>query len=270
MYRTAYIGHRGHSLQQTVAYVLGMRSGETHPQQRRYLGHHTQQRRKVDIARTVGVDVLPKQRYLAVAVVEQLARLAHDRCRVAAALHAARIRHDAVRAVVVTAAHNGDERPHAVAVESHGSYLGVRLLLRQHDVDALAARLGLAHELRQIAVGVGTGDHIDAVAALDKLLLQSLGHAADHAHDERRTLLAQPPHLAQTPPYALLGVVAYRAGVYQYDIGLFGTVGIDIAVLLHYRDDDLGIADIHLTAVGLYEQFAACARERTQCIYGHC
>ena len=56
------------------------------------------------------------------------------------------------------------------------------------------------------------------------------------------------------PHYALLGVVAYRAGVYQYDIGLFGTVGIDIAVLLHYRDDDLGIADIHLTAVGLYEQ----------------
>ena len=53
----------------------------------------------------------------------------------------------------------------------------------------------------------------------------------------------------------LLGIVADRAGIDQDDVRLPGIVGVAPPFVLHDRHDDLRIADVHLAAVGLYEQF---------------
>ena len=96
MDRTADIGHFGHDLQQAVADVLGMRRGETHAQQRRDGGHAAHQAGKVHLAEAVGVDVLPQQRHLAVAVPEQRPDLRENGFGIAAAFAAAGIGHHAV------------------------------------------------------------------------------------------------------------------------------------------------------------------------------
>ena len=44
-------------------------------------------------------------------------------------------------------------------------------------------------------------------------------------------------------------------------------VGIDIALLLHDRNDDFRIADVHLTAVCFDKKFTARTLQRTQSIY---
>ena len=210
--------------------------------------------------------VLPQQRHLAVAVLEKAPHLGDDGLRIAAPLAAPGIGHHAVGTEVVASAHDRHEGAHAVAVETHGSDLGIGLLGREQHVDALAAGLGLADQARQIAVGVGPGHDIDAVGPFDQLFAQTLGHAADDAHHQPRTFAPVALHLGQPAPDALLGVVADRTGVDEYDIGLVDPVRIDVTLALHDGDDRLGVADVHLTAVGLDEQPASRSFERPQCI----
>ena len=116
-------------------------------------------------------------------------------------------------------------------------------------------------------VGIGPGDDIDPGGALGELLFQALSHAADDAHEERGLFLFQSPHLGQPAPDALLGVVADGASVDKDDVGLLGPLGIGVALLLHDRDDDFRIADVHLAAVGLDIELAAGTRQGTQSIY---
>lgn len=56
-------------------------------------------------------------------------------------------------------------------------------------------------------------------------------------------------------------------GIDQNDIRLLDLVGIDIALLLHDRNDDFRIADVHLTAVCFDKKFTARTLQRTQSIY---
>ena len=51
-------------------------------------------------------------------------------------------------------------------------------------------------------------------------------------------------HLPQTSPNALFGIISDRTGIDQNDIRLLDLVGIDIALLLHDRNDDFRIADV--------------------------
>ena len=266
MDRTADIGHFGHDLQQAVADVLGVRRGETHAQQGRDGGHAAHQTGKVHLAEAVGVDILAQQCHLAVAVPEQCPDLRENGFGIAAAFAAAGIGHHAVGAEVVAAAHDGDEGAHAVAVEPHGSDLGIGLLGREQDIDALAARFGFAHKPGQVAVGVRPGHDIDAVRSFDQLLLQALGHTADDAHDQSGVGPAVAFHLGQTAPDALFGIVADRTGVDQDNVRLVDPVGIYVPLALHHGDHDLGVADIHLAAVGFDKKFASGARQGAQCI----
>ena len=244
-----------------------MGGGETHAQQRRDRRHAPHELREIDIARPIGIDVLTEQRDLAVAVLEEAPGLGDDGLRITAPFAAPRIGNHAVGAEVVASAHDAHEGAHAVAVEAHRSDLGIGLLSREQHIDPLAAGLGLAHQARQVAVGIRPGHHIDGIRSLDKLLLQALGHAADDADHQTRTFAAVAFHLGQAPPDPLLGVVADRAGVDQDDVRLGDPLRIDIALLLHECDDDLRIADVHLAAVGFDKEFAPLARERPQCIH---
>jgi len=108
---------------------------------------------------------------------------------------------------------------------------------------------------QQVAVGVGPRYDIHGVLAFGQALLQPLGHAADDADKHPLPAAAQAPQLGQTAPDALLGIVADRAGIDQDDVRLPGIVGVAPPFVLHDRHDDLRIADVHLAAVGLYEQF---------------
>ena len=74
-------------------------------------------------------------------------------------------------------------------------------------------------------------------------------------------------HLPQTPPNTLFGIISDRTGIDQNDIRLLDLVGIDIALLLHDRNDDFRIADVHLTAVCFDKKFTARPLQRTQGIY---
>ena len=86
--------------------------------------------------------------------------------------------------------------------------------------------------------------------SFDQLLLQTLGHTADDAHDQSGVGPAVAFHLGQTAPDALFGIVADRTGVDQDNVRLVDPLGIYVPFALHHGDHDLGVADIHLAAVG--------------------
>jgi hypothetical protein len=69
-------------------------------------------------------------------------------------------------------------------------------------------------------------------------------------------MLTQAAHLSQTTPNALLGIVANRAGVNKDYIRLLNLIGVEVTLLLHYGNHNLGVADIHLTTVGFDKEFA--------------
>src|SRR6202023_1263203 len=73
----------------------------------------------------IAIDVLPKQLDIAIAGAGQLQRLGNDRRAGAAALGAARERHYAISARLVTALDNRDVRPVGVVAAGHRCFEGV-------------------------------------------------------------------------------------------------------------------------------------------------
>ena len=53
----------------------------------------------------------------------------------------------------------------------------------------------------------------------------------------------------------LLGIIAHRASVQKYGIGLFGTLADLVACHLHDRSHDLRVGHVHLASVCLDIQF---------------
>ncbi len=88
---------------------------------------------------------------------------------------------------------------------------------------------------------------------LDKLVLQALGHATYHTHNQApRTLAAQRCEILQARHYLLLGIIAYAACIEQYGVGIGHIVGKGIAGHLHHRGHHLAVGHIHLAAVSFY------------------
>src|SRR3954468_3249075 len=85
--------------------------------------------------------------------------------------------------------------------------------------------------------------------ALENLGSQSLSHAASHA--DNRVLLHPALHFAKTTDHPLFGVIANRAGVQENDVSIVRSIGLVIAGRDHFAKHKLGVADIHLAAVGL-------------------
>ena len=267
MDRTADILLRGHHLEQFIAHILRVRRCKADTQQGRDVGHTAHQLRKIDLTPAVGVHVLTQERHLAVAILEKGASLCYDRLCIATALTTARVGHHAVGAEVVATAHDRDKATHTVLVDAHRCNLAVGLFRGEEDIDALRTRLGSLQQIRKVAIGIRTGHYIDTRLGLQERLVQTLGHATHDAHHKARLLLLQATHLGETSPDALLGIVANRTGVDQNHIGLGLRLGVAVAVLLENRDDNLRIAHIHLTAVGLDKELATLTHQRTQCIY---
>ena len=125
MYSPTDIGHRGHSLQELIAYILGVRRSEAHAQEWRYLGHTLKELWEVYLASAVRVDILAEERHLTVAILKERASLGDDSRGIAATLYASRIGYYAVRAVVVATAHNSYKGTHTILIEAHRGYLAM-------------------------------------------------------------------------------------------------------------------------------------------------
>ena len=100
-----------------------------------------------------------------------------------------------------------------------GHHVTVGLRGGQLDVDGLVAQLGLCHEVGQRQVGVGAGDEV-GMMVLQQVVLHTLGHASQHSDDESALALHGIEGL-QPVVDLLFGIVAHRAGVEEYGIGVF-------------------------------------------------
>ena len=112
--------------------------------------------------------------------------------------------------------------------------------------DALACA-GSKDQFRQRAVAIWADDQAD-VLGLQQSWAEALRHAAGDSDD--RVGLHVPLQLAQTADDALFRVIADRAGVHQDHIRPLGTVHRRVAFGRELSEHQLGIAHVHLAAVG--------------------
>ena len=171
-----------------------------------------------------------------------------------AALATAGVGHNAVGAKVVAAAHDRDEAAHLAAAHAGGYHVAIGLGGREVGVDGLVTRLGTGSERGQLQVGIGAGHDVDVVFC-DEHILHALGHAANDAYEQPATTLAtQGVELIEAGKDALLGIVAHRAGVDKYGIGLVEVLARVVTGHLHDRGHQLAVGHIHLASVGLQIQ----------------
>ncbi len=237
--------HRG---DHAVGEVVGVRAGVAHAADAVDRADRAQQVGEVVGAVVVRVDGLAQQHDLVDALRDDLVRLAHDLGELAAPLGTARGGHDAIRAAVVAAALDRDPGLHAPEA-ARAEVLVVLLEVEVGRAEALAVA-GAVDQRRQHAVGVGSDDELDAGVGREESGAEALGHAAGDAEDG--TGLEVATQLAEAADDALFGVLADGAGVDEHDVGADRGVLRDVAFGLQLAVHQLGVADVHLAAVGFY------------------
>ena len=131
-----------------------------------------------------------------------------------------------------------------------GVDVGVGLVAIEAHVDERIAG-GVAEQLGQAAIGVGADDEVDERQLRHERVAQVLRHAAGQTelHVGAPRLVAR--QVAEAADDALLGVLADGAGVEQNDVGARRIVGALVAVPAEVAEQQLGVRQIHLAAVGL-------------------
>ena len=104
-------------------------------------------------------------------------------------------------------------------------------------------------ERGQRAIAVGPDDEAHVLRLLEQLRPESLRHAPGHAHD--RVGLHVPLELTEPADNSLLGVIANRARVQQDDVRAVRRIDGLVAAGREPPEHQLGIAHVHLAAVGL-------------------
>ncbi len=117
------------------------------------------------------------------------------------------------------------------------------------DIGGTGAALRLSDQLRQTAIAIGADDEIHLRHLLQQLGAKTLRHAADHTEDVTGPLVAL--ELAHPSQDALLGVIAHGAGVDEQHVRLDRIIGAHVARPSQDPEHQLGIRDVHLTAVCL-------------------
>ena len=194
------------------------------------------------------VDVLPDQRDLASAGIDQRARLVEDGAPRAADFRPARIGHDAIGAELVAAFLHGEEGGRAGAAGAAGQRLelGGGGHVRIHR---RAASHGIVDEAGQAMISLRADDDVDgAGAAADLGPLGLCDAAGDGDHRPRAILAGEPANLR----IDLLGrLLADVAGVEHDKIGIEAFAHGTHAALLKKLGHALAVIDVHLAAVGL-------------------
>ena len=201
----------------------------------------------------IGVDVLAQQRDLAHAARHQIARLGQKPLRRTADFGPARIGDDAKGAELVAALLHGQKggRPaqHPAVRQVVELVLG-----REFGVDGAGT---LPHGLQhrgQAVIALRADDQIDHRRAAQNLGTLGLGDTAGDGNLHAGFCLFQRLQPAQIGIDLFGGLLADVTGVEQHHVGVFGSVGGDIALGAQRFRHAFGIVDVHLAAIGLDEE----------------
>ena len=128
----ADIGARRNHVDNSVAHVLGVRCGEAHHHSFGGIGYHPEECGKIHfiplgVFVEIGIYILPKKCYLLEPFRAQIGEFVEDTLRLATAFPAAGVRHDAVAAKIVAAAHNADKSAYLVVPETRGYHIAIGL-----------------------------------------------------------------------------------------------------------------------------------------------
>ena len=259
------LGHVAIGLDQRVAELQRMRSGEADAADAVDFGDGADQQREVrDLAlairAAVGVDVLAEQVDLAHALRGELRDFDQHVLERAADFGAAGVGHHAEAAVLAAAFHDRDERARAF-----GARLGqaVELLdLGEADVDLrLAGFAPLANEFGQAVQGLRAEHQVDVGRALDDAFAFLRGHAAADPDQHRPVALFQRLPAAELAEHLFLRLLADGAGVDQDHVRLGGVVGQFQAFVLGENVGHLRrIVFVHLATVCFDEHFPPAGR----------
>ena len=244
-----------HNVDQLVACVLGV------------AGHKAQDKIALDLVKLgkqigkivvlalgVGVDVLPKQRNILVALCHQLANLGNDLLLISAALSAAHIGHDAIGAEIVAAVHNGHPRA-VVAASRDGHALGYDVLGLLRAENATGARDLLPEQLGKTVQGCRAEGQVHVrILVLDILAAVLLRHhtAADR-NDQRGLFGFEVLILPHDGKCLLLGVLANGAGVDRDQIGICGVGAKLVAHVLRHTRKLFAVRLVLLAAKGQHK-----------------
>ena len=249
---------RGHRFDDFVADVFRVGGGETDAQFGADRRDAPEQFREVHrLFRRlpqVTVHVLAQQGHFPVAFLEHVAGLAHYRVRVARAFRPAGIRHHAVGAYVIAAAHDGNEGAYAVLIGPDRGDVRVSLVSGKEDVNLGLVRRDGLQQPRQRPVGVRAHDQV-YLPRVQQLVLQAFRHAAHDAHDHARTPLALQVELFDPAPDPLLRIVAHGTRVRHDQVRLFHRLRPLISLSRQDGKDDLRVIHVHLATVCLYVGF---------------
>ena len=199
----------------------------------------------------VGVDVLAEQRHFADALVGEAGDFDEHVVEGTRDFLAARVRDDAVRAVLRAAFHDRDERRRAV--DSRRRQVVELLDLGKADVDLRPAFAAAAREhVRQTVQRLRAEDEVDVRRALDDRRAFLARDAAADA--DQRAARLQVLDAAEVAEHLLLRLLAHRAGVEEDQVGVVDRVGRLVAGgRMQHVGHLAGVVDVHLAAEGLDE-----------------
>ena len=245
---------RGHRFDDFVADVFRMGSGETDSQFGADGRDAPEQFREVHgFIRglpQVAVHVLAQQRHFLVPFLEYVAGFAHDGMRVARAFRATGVRHHAIGADVVAAAHDGNEGAHAILVCPDRGDVRIGFVAGEEHVDLGLVRRDGPQQPRQRPVSVRSHDQVH-LPRVQQLVFQALRHAPHDAHDQARAPLALQVELLDPAPDPLFRIVADGTRVRHDEIGLLHRLRPLIPFSRQDGKDHLRVVHVHLATVCL-------------------
>ena len=217
-------------------------------------------RRLASVGEAVAVDGLADECDFAAALGHELPRLGDDRGRCASLLGAADVRHNTEGTELVAAGLRPNERlegrrPHlriavgVVALEALGDRLAAAAgAVEAHLQPGATAGEHVIDEAGHAVELARTDDEIDPGRPLADEFLILLGHAAEHADHEARTLLLFEADPAERGVDLVLRMLPHAAGVVEDGVGLGGGVGQLPALPAQRGDDELAVEHVHLAA----------------------
>ena len=235
---------------QLVADVLRMRRHKAHAANPLHRIHHVQEIGKIRLPMIfpIGVDILPEEGHLAIAVRRCTAHLRHDLLGHAAALTSAHVGDDAVRTVIIAPIHDRHPRRECPAARD-GQILLHRVRIERNIHHGRTLRRDLRDNASQLLHLARTEHKVNVRCAAHEVFPLLLRHAARNPEDQLRMTLLDLLDLADLPVDLVLCRLAHTARIDEDDIGIRRLLRPHIARRLQLPLHALRIGDIHLTAI---------------------
>ena len=140
-------------------------------------------------------------------------------------------------------------------IETFRDFILVRDLetLRPFPFKRIPRILKVGYDLRNHSKPARTDGEIKPRKLLENLRPKPFDRTPHQSHNARTIL--QRVEISTFPDGLLFRLLAHRAGIYNYDIGISLTLGADVTCRLQHRSDSLGVAHIHLTTVCMDMEF---------------